>query len=914
MKAITFILLCSISTNINAAVPVQGDTSQTISFASKVNATVLNQATGTLYVGTNGTQANFALAKALRNDGTIARSFQPLAQSPSPLNGKGVRALALASNTGQTVPNVALLLNTPTTSVFITNDSGTTTQELSNVKDAQANDTVNLFSLAANQHFIFTGVGKPAFGPSTNNSGIASICINQQTLALAQAPAQEGSSQIKAHKFDETSAPISIGANPTIEPQSAIPIVWDDTLQRLFVGVEVTTAAGEGNGARSVVPARVDKRGTLFLTSFAPDDAFVNGQANALIGVKNNATAPSLSILALRVMHTSTGADYLIINGGNGTKAETGNQLFALPLVNTGNPDDPTQGTEANKNTFSVTSHRFEVPAINNNDLTLNTDAHALIGMGPLPIQLNSRISDLVVDGDTVYVSLNTDQTDIQETGIFYSQAQFDNEGKIARWTPWTKRALALDAFSADIILAGNQKFDGRIDHFNVDAVNGKIWFVEGTTGQGVGITEWSDGSENSCSLVAHINKTLKNGCYTVLDLDQGTRGFTGTNAPQRRYALFGGAGRIVFAQTTKARTPNPELTTPQESIFDFTKPEIILTTDLPAAGPIRTLAYSRQNSQTTTNYFFAGSDQGLFVFTNDTGEGFNETELGDLNNPPFAGRSWHKVAAISGAVLDLKTIGNRLYILTRNSSPTNPLSSEVISVPFAPTLAAMFADATTMAQSGKEPFASVATFCALDLVSSNDGTIEQLVVATNKGIFQTQRPNGIQDPDSDITNALWTMISNTDGTLLYNDIFSIDTPNPSTVYPAGIVDTKHKNKTFNNGSLYQLSDGIEDGPATFNPIIFNPIGTTTTSTTLPIIQYYWSDGARRLFNFNYLTHESTTTLASIPFNVKKWNVLTPAPVTNRFIQEAETIYWIKQIGATGMLMVGTNYGALSLQ
>ncbi len=51
---------------------------------------------------------------------------------------------------------------------------------------------------------------------------------------------------------------------------------------------------------------------------------------------------------------------------------------------------------------------------------------------------------------------------------FFYSQAQFNQEGKIIGWTPWTKRAFPTSGTTTGV------------SFFDVDSVTGTIWAVDG--------------------------------------------------------------------------------------------------------------------------------------------------------------------------------------------------------------------------------------------------------------------------------------------------------------------------------------------------------------------------------------------------------------------------------------------------
>ena len=156
--------------------------------------------------------------------------------------------------------------------------------------------------------------------------------------------------------------------------------------------------------------------GELIINPFAPSTAFPFsdiGDTTKIIGVRQSMIDQPLNLAAdhLKTMHTSTGASYLILNGGNGTitnnafgaendftplitvTGTVGNMIFALPLVDLDDPQNPVQGVLANKNIFNSMTHRFEVPAVAHADLTTSSDPQAMVGAGPLPVQPSTPIS-----------------------------------------------------------------------------------------------------------------------------------------------------------------------------------------------------------------------------------------------------------------------------------------------------------------------------------------------------------------------------------------------------------------------------------------------------------------------------------------------------------------------------------------
>ena len=539
-----------------------------------------------------------------------------------------------------------------------------------------------------------------------------------------------------------------------------------------------------------------------------------------------------------------------------------------------------------------------------------------------------------MVVGDTVYVSIGFAPTTTNDTGIFYSQALFDKNGKILRWTPWTaKRGAPFNAFPG-VTLPNNATHCGSVLFFEVDAKTGNIWIVENTTGRVVGITSWSKGTQEN-SLTKTLNTVLPGGSYAALDLHQATRGFL--NETKHRYALFGGANKVIFARISEAHDIT-SLSSPQIVVTDFSDKKNVLETKLPEdAGCAQAVEYSRTSTTAgddqNLNYFFAGTENGLFVFADTNGNGFDACTLDTLNNQPFTNRFWQKIETITGSVIDIKTSGNgNLYVLTFASSCEEPIKSTLYSIPFTNNIATMFAagNIRTIAQTGVAIFETIKEFFGIQIIATDDPTsanpadAEQLVLATNQGLFRSNADqaggDGIQDALNQ-TAADWQLIPTTD-TTMFNGIAGIDTPIRHTVWPFSIEDEQFC-QTFERGIIHQLSaHGNETGNAPcfnlifpFIPEEFNAFPLTDPFKLLDPITFFFSDGGRRFFIFNRTQDPPCKNkIGVIPFCIPEWNVTKPRVLTHPVLDTICRFYWIKQIGVSGLLMAGTGTGVVALE
>ncbi|MCA9769771.1 hypothetical protein KC460_00170 [Candidatus Dependentiae bacterium] len=921
-----FLCLCS-SKKIVGTVLVKGNASNTTdTFSTAVTTKIFDVVTGTLYIGLS---SSISLAGSSEQS-SLTRVLRPFAnRRPSSLivgnEGSAIQFLALAARENDENPHLAYVTDADLATVnIIAPHDGNSGIASDTLHDTDENASDGIVGITANNNFIFAAV-KPNGGnfPATN-SGIALIQIHKNPLSLEIKDATTGLVGNKAQKLDVDSAQIMI-ANPPVSAsgqENAVDMHWDDKLQRFYVGLRLQTAnTNADDGAKAIVVGN-ETDSICTLNSFLPDGALVNGEDDKIVGVKQEINAQrTIDIFKVRTLHTSTGPSYLIVNGGvydadGEAPVGAGNNVYALPLVDKGDATHVDQGILANKNAFNATTKRFEIAAAANADLTKNTDAAALVGAGPLPFQVDKHTSDIVVVGDAVYASRGGTLDANNDLGVWYSQALFDQDGKIIRWTPWSKRAFPLNVFKG-----GNS----GVSLFDVDAVTGDIWAIDSESNKKIHTTAWSTG-EYQIGLVAQLNKRLSD-CCSVLDLDQSTRGFTGDNKTQNRYALFGGATRTVFTRISQATTTNPTLQTPQTTFNDFSVQENYLLAFLPAnSGSVKALEYSRQNSGQNNNYFFAGTEQGLFVFTDAGGNGFNEENLGTLNAAPFTTRTWHKITTIDGSVIDIKTSGNRLYILVFKSTAATPFKTILYSIPFATTTATMFAlPLRIIAETNVTPiFTATPFFTSMQIVSTNnDGTDEQLILGTNCGLYRSSRAGGVQDATSQ-TDAGWVQID----PAFYTSITGIDNAwaatiggsdvtSRSTVWPVSLRD-EHNLKTFTRNSVHQLNGTTDAGPFNFVSTFFNSIDTTDNNfTTLPRTFKFWSDGGRRFF-IVYLpeTSSNQNRLLVLPFDTIRWNVydLSMQSLFDPVLTQIQVFNWVQHIGMTGVILAGTNNGIIALE
>jgi hypothetical protein len=921
------------------AMVVQGnDPDAPKGFLTPVTTKVLDSKTGTMYVGIQDNAApdqsgTFAVSRAYRPDPTIVNSFAGIALDnlagtpPVTLTNQTIEFLTLAQE-----PNAASILGIVTqdpTSTLVQEfiialpTTGALPLATANLNDASGiNVAGGIIGLAARSHHFLIAVRPNTGNFGDPNGGLALVILNFSSTGIFNAldilDAPTGALGNRALELQANSPVLTGGTNPvtfssTPADINRISIYYDEVFDRFYIGTRIITGTTATDIGKAVATARVDipSGGELLLEPIVANGA-ISG-ANEIVVAEGSSV--NLGILKAQTLHASTGPSYLIVNGSQGTTDIVGNLIFAMPLVN--DPTNlPLNGTLAKYNAPLV-NNVFVTPATAGGDLLIATDSPAMVGAGPAPLAASDTISDMVVVGDTVYISIAKEQSATNDTGIWYSQAEFDDTGKILRWTPWTKRVVPINLFPNNL-LPGNVVNSGAVKFFDIDAKTGNVWIVEADTGQVVGITSWSTGSDPN-QLIARLSAALTQGSYSALDLDQATNNFSGNT--NYRYALFGGVNQVIFALTSQQ---NPGETR-QIVTTDFSVPQNFLSTN--CLGNVSALEYGRRPTGTANNYFFAGTEQGLFVFASPLGAGFDVNTLALLTAPPFSTNSWQKAGYIPGSVIDIKSSGNgNLYVLTLEltGAPLNPFKNTIYSIPFTTNISTMFAPGNirTIGVTGVGAFANVSEFFGMQIVATGTGVTpqntEQLILATNQGLFHSTavQPTGIAGA-VDQTTAVWTVYPGTAGTCFWG-VAGMNTPIRNTVWPFSAQD-ENNIRSFDRGSIHQLSANSNDGITPlfggFIPANFNAESPAPQFQTLYPINAFWSDGARRFFVANRTIDPGTQNkLSVVPFDVVAWDCVSQGILNDPTTTVPEHFYWVEQIGATGFLLAGGGKGVIGIQ
>ena len=925
-KKLFFIMICFLSfLNFDAAklVMQKGSVSSTAtsSFSSKISDTAFDEKNGAFYavVGESanpGSSSANVISRALSSQDTPI--FYGVA--PSTLQSSNFGTIKLIQGDDIEKPPLCLsklVLDSRYTNTqldkkvcFVSND-GKKTSVGSILKDAAGNDTEGILKIAASDSHVFALVKEtPAaaatgkFGGAQNNGGIVAIEVNPDTLVHSVLGGA-------ATKIDVTSAQFKINNDLTSITKNKACLEWNKHLGRLYIGLQdVTSAVAVSDGAFSVAMAYIDA-GALQLKKIVPDAAIQTNNQDYIIGRKYAASNAIASAFHIKSMHTSTGLDYLIVNGSTAQGAAAtnvpGNAVYALPLVMTGAANEI--GTIAGR-AQTIVGGEFNTQATAGT--MPNTTAAPIVpftvGGGTLPIQAAKRVSDMQVVGDTVYVALGCAADADNDTGIFYSQAQFDHEGKIIKWSPWAKRLVPDDILSKETVNKG------VVSKFAVDATNGRVWAVDGNTSKSAYITSWSHPNQ-SHSLVKALNEEFPFGCYCALDLDESTNNLTVPTAgtPKSRYALFGGAqGKVCFAQTSISSLSTNNNKIIQSSIDAYLESEAgykenFLVTKLPENTPVLCLGYTKAANAANANTFFAGTSKGLYVWTPFA----NPDDLGALNavGGPFVTPATWQTTPIKGNIVDIKSLGNSVYVLSQYADGTHDI---VYRISGNLTLPASFNNILATSGVAGATFANVPRFYSIELVSVDGTTQEQLMLATSNGIFYTGTAGGVQAQNA-LAGAGWqaAIAGITNKPFYY--LTTSGQKFPNVVWALSLE--QDEKEIFNKSSLFQICcDQAQNINPTLLPTKFNSKHNTNFEK-LNRTSYFWSDGGRRFFAMQPTATGSTqerNTFKMIPFDTSKWGI--PENLNHLGFDDADQIFWAQPIGATGMVLAGTNRGVSSLE
>ena len=824
-------------------------------------------------------------------------------------------------------------------------------------KDSIEADNNGIVALATDGYSkIFVALAPGGGNWGDLNSGIALLNItnddNSDMTYIGGNDGQQGKAMGLAPNHTQIKA---LGGNPTIAGNPVM--TWSSDLGILYVGLTGTTANAEGDSLRTIAVfklndtqdrfARIPLLNNNFDTPLlnATDGDDVTSNNSNIIGCTNGAAVKEISFFVskLDTMHTNTGHNYLIVQGGLGTPdGVNSNRIYALPLVDkTGDvPGTLAYVHNANGPTPQV---RFSKTAIDNTKLfteTLdNAPTRATVGGAPVPVEPSlGAIQDMMVVGDTVYCSLlKTEQGPQNSTnipGIYYSHADFDHTGAIVGWTHWVQ-ALPIET-------TGSSPSNGSCSFFAVDAINGKIWMIPYYSKNNVRVSSWVRSSSQD-SITNSINALLAGPCYSQFNLDKTNYNYAMHQATQ--LSFFGGNSKVVVVATGAAQNfpeedipDNKARILPTTNWTNATVKAVDISRGLENVGAINVLECNAQDNRNPFHnlYLLAGTNQGLYAFVRTTDNAGidiangatytnNFVQFADnvpftTNAAPFDGSySWKKIEAIGNdpvvAIITMPNYGiSYTFVLTHGATHKiwyfNTEDAETLDILNASVL--LDYEASSLSTTGgKHSLFYDITRIACSSEINNMITTSKLLVATNTGLY-------IRDGENNYVRF--------DLAIECNEIRSF-------------FNQRH---VFNNQTIYYVRQALRQAPGGgWAPAVTSSLGqisfAVNPSTTdaseyyqalsgdriargnIPLglsIKNFFTDGGRR-FYIEQVESDSKNgcTLHTVPFysDAAHYNITEVDDLADSVVDSANTFYWVNNIGA-GYLMAGTDNGVIALQ
>ncbi len=366
-------------------------------------------------------------------------------------------------------------------------------------------------------------------------------------------------------------------------------------------------------------------------------------------------------VLKVRTMHTRIDSvtpantrSYLIFNGtnyagvasnGTGLVGAKLNRIYALPLV--------VSGADAGKIATSTTHATTAVLASSTWSETGNSGndyAKHVVGGGYLPTNARAIVTDMVVAGKTIFVSVANPQGIDGSSGVFASTAMTDSDEKLVGWTSWKKVSgenenIASIGYSAhtDTLVAVNH------DSSRVEEISWKSHSLVDVARDGLqSIYSFAKTLEGDFGTNAHGMYNLKN--MPMISNDNATTvnlmGAFGYNKVALAYI-----SKKAIGDVGSCRYPN-KLDT---SRYQFYSADTVLNS-------IRSL-YCLALPQRLPGWVFAGGYRGLAVLCRPSdGRGwtalpasFNDTN--GSTQPALSSQSWTQITDVVGPVYKIVTM-----------------------------------------------------------------------------------------------------------------------------------------------------------------------------------------------------------------------------------------------------------------
>lgn len=857
-----------------------------------IQSAVLDQGTGNYYVATSASSGNLTLAKYA----TVTGSNSPT-ETTVHADALGTFFGFLTISQAGTSSNQATLIAATDhldggtlNKLVVTNGTLYTTSNI--VADSTGNDTTygidplyadnceadssndgQILGIAATTTRVFCLVKRALSDWLCPGSAINVYDINSSTLALSQIDQQE--------IMDSRDFIIGTNSN-NVEDVSDTPLIhYNDDLKMLYVANKwVRSKSGASDGVRSVAAYSVNPNtGVLTFTHLhsaantASSSGWNDGSSSAnknIIGVVG--ANKTLSVHALSTMKTSTDNYYLIIAGGNGTNATTGNTVWALPLVKAGNAN---AGTLADTTLTALTTQ-----ATDSSDLYSADSTAAKVGNGTLPWGASIAPSCMQVIANTVYIATN-DNSD-NKAAIYYSKASFDSNGKIRQWSSWKK---------AGPIALGTSTSNGSVRFFAVNTRTAKIWTVPGADDV-VRTTAWSTLTRQKARYRAGSQTPTQSALGNFKTSPSITQSFTTENNLPVALTMYAGTftnGQegIVFVR--------------KESTDTVANSSTVKATTLPS-GSEKILSCgmtSWSNGSDLVAIPLVGTQKGLYAFIHSSlntggdpsGTGDAQYHIDDLSQGFWSNGTWKQIlpATINGNVTAINSQGNGVYITVRGTSPS-AINDTVFRFDRSDVSTNTLVNATAINVISSQQGATKRIYSAAP-VTSTDTTQEQIYLGTGNGILYSNLSGGSQGAtQNDFNTSSWQTVSRTTEKSHVTITVKDNTLSSVAVTANSQVVSIPLQISYDDSAVPTVATGTEQ---------------TLSSTLSSIItqNLYWTDGARTVYTDNGVLKAEQRSDSTTVTNI---STLESAIFGSRTITSID-------LTSTGVLEVATESGIAEL-
>lgn len=528
------------------------------------------------------------------------------------------------------------------------------------INDSNSAATSEILGLAASSNKFFAAVKSNAGSFGDGNGGFA--LLEEKGNVLTPLDATTGNNGNKAFKLDLTANTLFAITQNASDDVDFGSMYWDPNLQRLFIGLinAKKSNVNDAGGAVSVLVGRLDENKLIIEPVIALEqNLFTENSGDHVLGFYYiNNTDIASDCFNIKTMKTSTGKNYLIVNGVTSTAIEK-DKIFAFPLVGLKQSDG---SNTPNENVGKIvdkndTNHNEVVQ--NNVGMWLDSDSSVLIGRSSLPIPLESDVQDLFIINDSVYASVAENRSDNDhESGIFRSTALFDENGNIRAWTSWQRVAGTID----------------KVYGSGIDINTGNFWYLTESAGNRntVKVTQWGKSKANAGSMGNGLTKLLFDqfsqenaGVHQLFNFDEETPSIT-RNAINNRISFMASLGykKVALIQTGEGN----DIFNPTQIEFEKNTNVFVIEDDaLNNLGPICCSEISRVQAE-NSGWLFIGGHNGLAVLRQVDGNGWDgQQDSAKLDLATIAGWKFKEIGDFS-QVRKLVARGGFIYVMTLDS------------------------------------------------------------------------------------------------------------------------------------------------------------------------------------------------------------------------------------------------------